>query len=248
MVVIVVVGVGYLCATCKESSIKIMAFAGMLIIFWMTKTRHQMLFQKNANTLEINIPPTATPLDIISETEAHWITSLPAQQKEKTTLIQQPKQFQEKISLMQEKHKAVINVLLNNKDISEIFQRTAQVEVATYGGFNPLTGKSSYGWIMAANKTLIAKGHGPAAAHPELAESFQAEGFGINTALCFLQVLTSHFQINKEKHTWRFYLDNHAMIQRMESYKQNIKYSKWNLHPDAEITNQEPPRQKHRFQ
>jgi ribonuclease HI len=111
------------------------------------------------------------------------------------------------------------------------------VEVETDGGFNPKTGISSYGWIMAVNKTLVAKGRGPAAAHPELAESFRAEGFGIDAALMFLQLLTLHLNIEKDQHSWKFYLDNRAMIQRMESYAHDNKHSKWNLRPDADITN-----------
>jgi ribonuclease HI len=201
-------------------------------------TRRQLLFKKDTSTLELNLPSTATPLDIISETEAHWVTSLSTPHNMTEIQRQQPKHFQEKIAILQNQQKAVINVLLDNYDISEIFEHSARIEVATDGGFNPQTGKSSYGWIVAANKTLIAKGRGPAAAHPELAESFRAEGFGIFAALRFLQELTSHFQIDKEKHTWRFYLDNRAMIQRMESYEQNTRHSKWHLRPDADITNQ----------
>jgi hypothetical protein len=167
-----------------------------------------MIFRKMANSLEINIPSWATPINILAETDEHWITSLPVEQKEEETTTCHPHHLKEKIAQLQDNHKAVISLLLGDQDIDRLFGNHAKVEVATDGGFNPTSGISSYGWIMAVNKTLVAKGRGPVAAHPELAESFRAEGFGIDAALIFLQLLTSHLNIEKEQHSWKFYLES----------------------------------------
>jgi ribonuclease HI len=189
-----------------------------------TKTRRQLIFRKTAQTLEMNLPH-------------HWITGLPAQRMVERTPNTRTNDLEGEISRIQEKHKAVLNILMEEGEILDIFTHPTRVKIASDGGFNPKTGKSSYGWVIAANKILIAKGRGAAAAHPDLAESFRAEGFGLEAALQFLEALTKQLHIDKDQHSWRFYLDNKAMIQRMESYDQSIQHSKWNLRPDADITN-----------
>jgi hypothetical protein len=82
------------------------------------------------------------------------------------------KKLQGKILQIKKKYKAKINILMDEGKLSEIFTYPSCVETATDGGFNPITGKSSYGCVIAANRILLAKGHGPAVAHPDLAESF----------------------------------------------------------------------------
>jgi lipopolysaccharide export system protein LptC len=49
--------------------------------------------------------------------------------------------------------------------------------------------------------------------------------------------MVTFLKIPVNKHTWKFYIDNKAMIQRMESYRVSIKHSKWNIRADADITN-----------
>jgi hypothetical protein len=100
-----------------------------------------------------------------------------------------------------------------------------------------MSGISSYGWVISVNRVLISKGRGPTAAHPDLAESFRSEGYGLAAAAAFLNAMISFFNIQPEDHTWKFYIDNKAMIQRMESYRTSVRHSQWNLRPDADITN-----------
>jgi hypothetical protein len=49
--------------------------------------------------------------------------------------------------------------------------------------------------------------------------------------------LCSQFNISPEHHRWTIYLDNKAMIQRIEGYISNIKIPRWNLRADEDITN-----------
>jgi hypothetical protein len=80
-------------------------------------------------------------------------------------------------------------------------------------------------------------GRGPAASHPALAESFRSEGYGLASVALFLHQLQLQYKFNMEQHTWKIYIDNKSLIQRMESYKNSTRHSKWNLRPDADITN-----------
>jgi hypothetical protein len=122
-----------------------------------------------------------------------------------------------------------ITLLHDQEEMQQIFIERTHVEIASDGGHDPSTGKSSFGWVISANKQLLAKGRGPAQAHPLLAESFRAEGYGIASALVFVNNLCSQFNISPEHHRWTIYLDNKAMIQRIEGYISNIKIPRWNL-------------------
>jgi hypothetical protein len=115
-----------------------------------------------------------------------------------------------------------ITLLVDENDILEILSNPARIEVASDGGFDPSSGISSYGWVIAFNRILIAKGRGPAEAHPDLAESFRSEGYGLASAAAFIMAMISFLQISIPEHSWKFYIDNKAMIQRMESYRANI--------------------------
>jgi ribonuclease HI len=130
-----------------------------------------------------------------------------------------------------------IMLLIDEPEIHDILRNPTRIEVASDGGFDPSTGISSYGWVIAFNRTLIAKGRGPAEAHPDLAESFRAEGYGLASVAAFLMAMVTFLKVTVNDHSWKFYIDNKAMIQRMESYSENIKHSKWNIRADADITN-----------
>jgi hypothetical protein len=94
------------------------------------------------------------------------------------------------------------------------FQNTNMTfEIASDGGHDPKSGISTFGWVASMNKQLIAKGRGPVEAHPELAESFRAEGYGLVSAGLFIQNLIENFNIEAQQHQWRVYIDNQSLIQ-----------------------------------
>jgi hypothetical protein len=83
---------------------------------------------------------------------------------------------------------------------------------------------------------MIAKGRGTVEGHPDLAESFRAEGYGLVSAGLFITNLIRKFRIKTEQHSWRVYIDNKSLIQRMETYVNNLQVARWNLRPDEDIT------------
>jgi hypothetical protein len=115
-----------------------------------------------------------------------------------------------------------ITLLVDEIDISECLRNPTRIEVASDGGFDPLSSISSYRWIIAFNRILIVKGRGPAEAHPDLAESFRSEGYGLASVTAFIMAMVTFLNISTEEHSWKFYIDNKAMIQRMESYRADI--------------------------
>jgi hypothetical protein len=46
----------------------------------------------------------------------------------------------------------------------------------------------------------------------------------------------NQFNISPDHHKWTIYLDNKALIQRIEGYITNIPISRWNIRADEDIT------------
>jgi hypothetical protein len=201
------------------------------------RTRRQMIFQKENSTLDLILPPTAVPIDILTETGENRITSLPPNRIDKQRQEPTPTSLKEKLQLARPELFPTTTFMLEENDIAQILSQPTYIETASDGGFNPQSGISSFGWIVVMNKTIVAMGRGPAAAHPDLAESFRAEGYGLAAVSILLTIIVEHFNVEKQNHVWKFYIDNKAMIQRMQSYRWKGKISKANLRSDADITN-----------
>jgi hypothetical protein len=128
-------------------------------------------------------------------------------------------------------------IMVNDNTISELLSQKSTVDVATDGNHDPDTGKMSFGWAVAINRMVIASGSGPAMAHPDLAESFRAEGYGLALASVFINQLITHFNADANTHKWNFHLDSMTLIQRMLKYESEVVTPKWYLWPDIDITN-----------
>jgi ribonuclease HI len=197
--------------------------------------RRCLIFQKEAYNLD-TLPNRVIPIDIQIETEegivtGGWRDLAPEVEQETCSSIA------EYITMTARARSERITLLVDEIDIAEILRNPARIEVASDGGFDPSSGISSYGWVIAFNRILIAKGRGPAEAHPDLAESFRSEGYGLASAAAFIMAMVTFLKFSTQEHSWKFYIDNKAMIQRMESYKATIRHSKWNLRSDSDITN-----------
>jgi hypothetical protein len=129
-----------------------------------------------------------------------------------------------------------ISMLMDTDEIPQTLQNKVHFEIASDGGHDPDTGISTFGWTAAANKVLIAKGRGPAQAHPSMAESFRSEGYGLSSVLIFIANMVEHYNINPTDHKWTIYIDNMALIKRLEGYSTNIPVPRWNLRSDEDIT------------
>jgi hypothetical protein len=119
--------------------------------------------------------------------------------------------------------------------VQHIINPNSKFEIASDGGHEPHSGISTFGWVVAVNKTIIATGKGPAQAHPSMAESFRSEGYGLVSACLFLHKMIQHFNITTEQHQWMIYIDNKSLIQQLNSFRTRTNIPCWNLHPDKDI-------------
>jgi hypothetical protein len=180
-------------------------------------------------------PKDAIPTDVLMATDNEIRTSKIAATPRKTLIAEPAKKWYEcsdsKLSHLDWK----IELLFDETD-SNTFNGKMHFEIASDGGHDPKSGISTFGWVVAVNKQLIAKGRGPVEVHPQLAESFRAEGYGLAAAGLFIKNLLKKFAITPESHSWKVYIDNKSLIQRMTTYDEHLPIARWNLRPDEDIS------------
>jgi hypothetical protein len=123
----------------------------------------------------------------------------------------------------------------SDQEMLDLFTTNSKLEIASNGGHEPSSGISTFGWVVAINKMIIATGKGPAQAHPSLVESFRLEGYGLTSACLFLTNLIRKFKFDLEELRCTIYIDNKSLIQRMESFRAKTNIPRWNLRPDEDI-------------
>jgi hypothetical protein len=119
--------------------------------------------------------------------------------------------------------------------IQKLLQNECRITAASDGGHDPESGISTFGWTVALGHEVIARGRGSAQAHPELAESFRSEGYGLTSVALFIQNLATEFSIDMERHPVTIYIDNKSLIQRISSFRDQTRVPRWNLRPDEDI-------------
>jgi hypothetical protein len=129
----------------------------------------------------------------------------------------------------------IIHLLFDDADFTLPDGRN-DFNIASDGGHDPSSGISTFGWVVAMNQQLIARGRGPVEAHPTMAESFRAEGYGLVSVGLFIKNFIRQFEIDPETQNWKIYIDNKSLIQRMEAYDAQLTVPRWNLRPDEDIT------------
>jgi hypothetical protein len=197
-------------------------------------SQHQLIHQHRktwhfCNTVQQQAtepPMDATPIDVTNIFDTHIITlkALPAETTEPE--MQNAKHWYNNPINSLSHIVGDITILNDTEDITNVFTSPTHIEIASDGGHDPESGISTYGWVVSADKQLIAKGRGPAQAHPLLAESFRSEGYGLTSALIFVHNLVKTFHILPQEHRWTIYIDNKALIQRMDGYSQHVTISR----------------------
>jgi hypothetical protein len=194
-----------------------------------------MVYHSSHVTSATELPPFAAPVDVLQYSELVIKTSNPPTRTHNAASTTQPKVWHTESP--KEWSHIVGNITLKQTDdtLEKMIMPKAKFEFASDGGYDPSSGISTFGWVATINKVIIATGHGPAQAHPRLAESFRAEGYGIASVGLFIRNLIRRFGIEAKKHKWILYVDNKSMIQRQRGYEQNIRTPRWNLRPDEDI-------------
>jgi hypothetical protein len=204
----------------------------------LSESRRQMFFQCNYTNIITYPKEPCYPIDIQTETNKTIITGKYEPRQEMNLDTTTHGTFQDKINQLS--HNSLLKntrIMVDDNTISELLSQKSTVDVATDGSHDSDTGKLSFGWAVAINRMVIASGSGPAMAHPDLAESFRAEGYGLASAAAFINQLITYFNADANTHKWNFHLDSMTLIQRMLKYESEVVTPKWHLWPDIDITN-----------
>jgi ribonuclease HI len=214
-----------------------------LQVYKQIKSRRRTLeFNALPTTTVSDTPISATPIDIIQNRPDRIITNIP-----QPFLIKENNMPKEGDGLAQyiSRNYPAWKHLHNNTEwaidetkAQELLTTTKDIHLATDGGYKPKTGVSTYGWVIATEDTVVITGHGPAEAHPKMANSFRAEGYGAASALLYITAYYRMQKLDMRTKTWRIYINNKAMVDRLSKYSTPWRRkSKHQLRPEANITN-----------
>jgi ribonuclease HI len=200
-------------------------------------------FRKEYETVTAIASATATPIEIIRQTNDSIITNIP--KPTMTHVDRDEQETEDEIITYVTRNMPKWKHLLNHvewetpKDTARALLNGASIlNIASDGGYEPKSGISTYGWVLATNEQVIVTGMGPAEAHPSMANSFRAEGYGAASALVFTTAYCQVNQINKDHKTWQLFIDNKAMVDRLTEHSTPWKRkAKHQTRPEADITN-----------
>jgi hypothetical protein len=201
----------------------------------MAKQRRHMVFQGAPTTTADSPSPNAVPVDILSRHKGNIKTSNAATNNIQSTTNREKEQWYEAAPTHLSHLVGKIQIIRTIEEIQMALTEKSQMIIASDGGHDPSSGISSFGWAMAINNVVIAKGRGPVQVAPEMAESFRAEGYGLASACLFAQNLSRKLGINPQQHLWKIVIDSKSLIQRITRYRTHINTPRWNLRPDEDI-------------
>jgi hypothetical protein len=133
-----------------------------------TWAKHKLIQQQqkywhfdNASAYQcITKPPLeATPIDIIHSSEESitmW-RAMPIISTTQNQILTIMPWFLQPVKAL-DHIVGMVSLLYDTDDIKELFHSRARVDIASDGGHDPETGISTFGWVVSANKLLIAKG------------------------------------------------------------------------------------------
>jgi hypothetical protein len=132
-----------------------------------SQKRKHTVFHRKAHQTLVDPPTTYIPTDILHITE-HEIRTANTQPmlKNPVTTRRYQRWFEEAPKNLQH--------LIGNTDIIfddsdlELWEDHSAFEIASDGGHDPQSGISTFGWVVARNRQIIAKGRGPVEVHPDL--------------------------------------------------------------------------------
>jgi ribonuclease HI len=205
--------------------------------------RRSLEFNMQAQPTVSTPPQDAIPIDVIRiDNNKNIITTIPSRIEQKTM---ESKSQLDCVSAYiinnypryQHLHQC-FEWILDDISISEHFSGYQTTHLATDGGYEPATGISTYGWVIASPEAIIATGRGPAEAHPTLANSFRAEGYGAASALLFVIAYLEAHRIPIAHKSWKLHIDNKSMVDRLTEYtKLRKRKAKHQTRLEVDITN-----------
>lgn len=196
--------------------------------------RRELFFKRQHTRTTSDIPQEGVPIDVKSESD-EWIITGTAAGREQQIKEFKAVTFQETCMADTKLTNTNLNIVVDEEDLKLTLAQKAIIDMASDGSHDQHTGNLAYGWVMAINGTVIAKGQGRVSCPRAMSGSFRAEAYGLAAVAQFTVALVKFFQLQTDEHQWFIYLDNKTLINKLERYRQEKELSKWNLQPDADL-------------
>lgn len=203
---------------------------------FITKQRRNCIFAARPLRTEPTLPTDAIPIDILHQDDERIITDL-IQFETIQGYGTGPLTLRDGIA--QSEYNTLLetyDLLLDENYMRQTLLYPSNFEISSDGSHATATRIASYGWTVSLNRQLLAKGKGPVPAHPDMANPFRAETYGVAAVLAFLNVMQLHYCIDPKEHNWKLYIDNKTLIRKMQEYDNYGISAKSTLQPDADIT------------
>jgi hypothetical protein len=196
--------------------------------------RRELFFNKQHTATTCNTPQDGVPVDIKKDSK-EWITT--GLYAERVSLHRMPTKttLKEKLSTKTTLTNTRLHILAEEEDLQISLAPQTIIDIASDGSHDQHTGNLAYGWVIAINGTVTAKGQGRASCSTAMAGSFRSEAYGVAAAAQFILFMVNHFRLKPEEHKWYMYLDNKTLINKLERYRSETEHPKWNLTPDADM-------------
>jgi hypothetical protein len=104
------------------------------------------------------LPHRKIPVDIKTQTDQTIVTSCCGLLEPETSRQADPTTFADIIKHRTTMGPDKIMLLVEEQELMQMLENPARFEIASDGGFDPISGISSHGWVVAINRVLIAKG------------------------------------------------------------------------------------------
>jgi hypothetical protein len=201
--------------------------------------RREWFFARQHTKTTNTIPSGGVPIDVKSES-GEWIITARASERirehtstENGSSMSSPT-FWNKVKERAHLSNTRINIEVEEADLGITLSQKAIIDIASDGSHNQHTGNLTYGWVIAINTTVVAKGQGRTQCPVDMAGSFRAEAYGVAAVSQVIALMSEHYELKAGEHEWYFYIDNKTLINSLERYRNEQEYSKWNLNPDAD--------------
>jgi hypothetical protein len=160
---------------------------------------------------------------IITDLVSERINNIPRPENISTTIATT---FSAKVKARANLSTTRVNIEVDESDLEIILSQKSIIDIASNGSHNRHTGNLTYGWVIAINTTVIAKGEGQTRCPVDMAGSFRAEAYGVAAVSQVLATMADHFELTTGEHEWYLYIDNKTLINNLKRYRNEQESSK----------------------
>jgi hypothetical protein len=158
--------------------------------------RREWFFARQHIKITNCIPSRGVPIDvktesgewIITDSVSERINNIPRPENISTTIATT---FSANVKARANLSNTRVNIEVDESDLEIILSQKSIIDIASDGSHNRHTSNLTYGWVIAINTTVIAKGQGRTRCPVDMAGSFRAEAYGVAAVSQVLATLSS---------------------------------------------------------